>query len=163
MPVKIKLPSVEAVLVCDPAKAAGLAFIEGGRVSASAICDGSSFHTLSEKMRVVLTAAKSSVPLNQTLFLFEAGWIGARSQKSALTLQLRRGLAVAAAEACGLFRFASVSPSTWQNSLFGSLKGRDTKQLSVAYAQSLGLSPETDDEADAICIATWAWSKRNDL
>lgn len=50
-----------------------------------------------------------------------------------------------------------VDPRVWQSMLLAGLKGAlGTKSASMIRAESLGLSPQNDDEADAACLAEYA-------
>ena len=53
-----------------------------------------------------------------------------------------------------------VHPATWMSGLFGRGRGQgNTKELSMAWARSLWDCDITQHQADAICIATWAWEQ----
>lgn len=61
--------------------------------------------------------------------------------------------------------FYAVHTQSWQSKITpapkgskGSKKKGDTKARSVAHVRGLGIEPETDDVADAICIAEYAWT-----
>ncbi|GLQ53587.1 hypothetical protein [Devosia nitrariae] len=57
--------------------------------------------------------------------------------------------------------FYGVHTASWQSRIIPAPKGvkprkGDTKDRSIAHVRDLGLDPETDDVADAICIAEYA-------
>ena len=58
--------------------------------------------------------------------------------------------------------FYPVHTQSWQSKITPAPKGAkrekgDAKKRSVAHVRSLGIEPETDDVADAICIAEHVW------
>lgn len=166
-----KPPRVFTHILCiDPAKAAGVCVRElaTGRYIFAAPAAGDSIHPLS----LVVSRAMATLPKtanNEVLAVFETGWLANRSVKSGLTLAIRRGLALAAAELAGITAFEWINPSTWQHALFekGWKGKRDTKELSTEYAQRLlsnqggDITVANDDVADAICIAHYAATCHN--
>lgn len=143
------------VLALDPAKAAGAAVFLDGKLVGYADADGSSWTSLVRALKPIL-AGYDDVPTNRRAVVLETGWAANRGAKSLHTLAVRRGLAMAAAEAFGFHSIEWVYPATWQNAMFGPLAGRDTKQLALGLAKELyGLEGVTDNVADAAVIGTW--------
>lgn len=67
-----------------------------------------------------------------------------------------QGLAFTAHTVCaehGIPR-AEVSPPTWRKAVLGN--GRAKKADAIKWARERGHEPETDDEAEALCILAWA-------
>jgi Holliday junction resolvasome RuvABC endonuclease subunit len=148
---KIVLPRI--ILAIDPAKAAGFALYVDRKLIHYGAVDGSTWRT----MAPVFATAVADLPADfERVCVVEDGFITRPfNAKGVLTLGRRRGLAQAAAEAAGFEKFEYIGPSTWQNTLFGPLKGRDTKDLSMAYAAGMGALGISHDEADAICLGAY--------
>ncbi len=148
---------IRAIVAIDPAGSAGIAVVAEGRVLTARPAAGDRFATLAPAVKAAWLASGCEVPMHEVLGIVE-GWHSARGGKGAHTLAMRRGLAQAALEAIGITRFHMPLPSQWQNAFFGSIYGKDTKQLSVGSATSLlGTAPVNDDVADSVCLGMWAW------
>lgn len=140
------------VLAIDPAKAAGIAVFLDGQLAGYAEADGSSWTSMAPVIKG-LVAAYADIPDNQRHCTIEEGFgLG----KGAKTLDRRRGIAQASAESAGFHSFMYLYPSTWQNSTFGPIGGRDTKALSTAYVRDrFQVEGVSHDVADAISIGAY--------
>lgn len=136
------------LLAIDAAKAAGVVVFHEGKLVAHAPADGSTWAGLVRVIRPMVEPYQH-VPQLERVVVIESGWIGKRGMKGALTLERRRGLAQAAAEACGFHAVEFVAPPTWHSAVFGSRQS-DIKQASIARCKQVyGIEPATDDVADA--------------
>jgi hypothetical protein len=141
------------ILAFDPGESAGVALIADGELWGWGPADGSTWRGLLASARP-LAEHFVDVPADEKICIIEEGWVDGR--KGSHTLARRRGLAQAAAEACGFERFELVPSSTWQNQLHGSIRGRDTKALALDFAQqNWNVTAASHDIAEAICLATW--------
>lgn len=142
------------LLAFDPGEHAGIVLFEDGKIIASAPANGSAFRTLAAVSQMLCTHRTKP---GLMMAVCEDGWL-IRGNRGAHTLAMRRGLAQAAAESCMISAndFTLVSPSTWQNALFGPGKNRDTKALGRAYAlEHAGLQTLDDNIADAACVGLY--------
>jgi hypothetical protein len=144
------------VLAIDPAKAAGFALFVGRKLTQYGAVDGSTWASMAPVFATAV-ADQSPKPGDEMVCVIEDGWWapGRMNGKAMLTLGRRRGLAQGAAEACGFTKFEYIGPSTWQNALFGYIGGRDTKELSMTYASSMGAVTTSHDAADAVCLGAY--------
>jgi hypothetical protein len=141
------------ILAFDPGEAAGVALIADGELWGWGAANGSTWRGL---LAVARPLAENfvDIPADEKVCVIEEGWVDKR--RGSHTLARRRGLAQAAAEACGFERFELVPSSTWQNALHDGIHGKDTKELALAFArEKWGVCADTHDIAEAICLATW--------
>ena len=153
---KAKPPKARIILAFDPGEHAGVALIADGELWGWGPANGSTWRGLLTISRP-LAANFEHIPADEKVCVIEEGWVDAR--RGSHTLARRRGLAQAAAEACGFERFEMVASSTWQNQLHGGIHKKDTKQLAIDFArEKWGVIADTHDTAEAICLATWYYS-----
>lgn len=154
---KEPLPFVLAVVAIDPGEDAGVASAIAGKVIFSRPASGHKWVLLAPAaIEAVEALIKQGLKKENILGAVEQGWSGGHGMKSSMTLSQRRGIAQAALEATGITRIEYVHSATWQSQVFGG-RPKDTKKASMERASLLlDRVVESDDEADAICIASWA-------
>lgn len=141
----------EYLLAIDPGAAAGWALFEKGKLQYWGQARGSMWHTFKEDLWPL---DSNTATYAQGICIIEQGWLN--RSKSAITLSQRRGLAQAAAEACGFRKFEFIASATWQNGIYGSIHGKDTKLLSLRRVQLVHKKIDlSHDICDAINIGDW--------
>lgn len=141
-------------LAVDPGEQGGLALYVGEALVQTRATNGSSWRVMSADI-TEMCASYSFIPTEHRLCVIENGFGRGIGSK---TLDRRRGIAQAAAESCGFVNYHLVYPATWQTSVWGGLKGRDTKELSLSHARERNpYVPIADHNvADAVLIGAWA-------
>lgn len=143
------------LLSIDPAKAAGFAFFIAGRLTEYGEVDGSSWKTLSEKLKPLERFKTDDWPQAECVIEEAFPTYGKQNFKGICTLGRRRGLAQAAAESIDINTFSFVQPNIWQLAL-GWRRGQDTKVWSKALVKTrYGVDNISDDVADAINLGQW--------
>lgn len=152
------------ILAIDPAKKAGMALLYDDGVEAKLLrygaVDGSAWVTLVALAREFMVG----VPPELTHCVIEDGILtGFAKAKAVMTLGRRRGLAQAAAEACGITQFAHIVPNEWQGGL-GYKRGGDSKKFSLDYVRDVyGVTGISDDVSDAVALGTYYLKKLLDI
>lgn len=137
------------LLAIDPGAAAGWALFEENKLVRHGRARGSMWRSFVQDMSPHLQNWYE----NGTVVI-EQGWLN--RSKSAITLSQRRGLAQAAAEFYGFSNVEYIASSTWMNGLYGSIHGKDTKQLSIERVRNVhGLVDISHDVCDAINIGDY--------
>ena len=141
------------LLSIDPAKAAGWALFEDGKLLRWGAADGSTWRTLNASLAEVAKLVTTFSNCVKKCCIEEAypTW-GKQSFRGTCTLGRRRGLAQAAAESAGFDDFSFVMPSEWQGPM-GWRKGQDSKEWSLELCRSrYGIVGITHDVSDAILL-----------
>lgn len=148
--------STRFILSIDPAKKAGMALLSDDGTETKLLkygaVDGSTWVTLVALAREFMVG----IPPEKTHCVIEDGILTGRAKaKSVMTLGRRRGLAQAAAEACGITEFSHIIPNDWQGGL-GYKRGGDPKKFSLEFARLVyGVEGQPDDVTDAIALGTF--------
>lgn len=143
-------PRPQLLLALDPAGAAGIALFAEGKLVAHAPCNGSSWLTFMQTLKPLVEPYLLKYPPEERHVVLE------RHQRVHTTLGERRGIAQAAAEACGFPTWTYVHAATWQSVIFNHKRPDDTKVAATDYVEAhYGFRPEIDDVADAICLGSY--------
>lgn len=149
-------PQVRLIVALDPAEHAGVAVYWDGALVGSAPAPGKTCPGILGVLEPLARPYLAQTAPGERLAVIEKHWVGGFIN-GAMTLAARRGKAEAAAEMLDIMTHKLVGPSTWQNAVFGPYRGQDTKELSKRKASQIAGRPiEDDNEADAICMGTWA-------
>lgn len=155
MAAKSKKLAARLILAFDPGGSAGVALFKDMQLIGSASVNGASYVALMRAAANLIEAANAwDVPPGQRMTVIEDGFgrgIGAK------TLDRRRGLCMAAAEACSMTDIRFVYPGTWHSAMFTSRVSAEMKSEAMAYCKSTWkFEPRSHDEAEACVLGWWA-------